>query len=381
MIAYQFESDEVKLPNERRDSTDNLWCANSTLGPSLSAQCELCRVSPVGCSSSVIELEPVNLNAIVKVLDQHQLLDLLRPAHLLHPLPLGLATVILQYQLDQGQAKTVSPQPTDILLNQHASKAEAIRTSPWLPLLTTSMMLLPLSPQANKNQPIRSVHPYLKSKLGGGPLAYIPLQAPAKVASVSAWIPPPKSSVHLDNLHNIISQCGCQWSLPEEHLKSVGVGLKTTSDPTARVPRLFHPFVEEAYSMLNATPTQTDGYLNLSSSVNTHCTCVKRLTTILSRPCEFDARTSSSTHPQTRRIGFGHNIAESQHPCGIPRSAEHFLSDARQFHSSGMGSRAVPIGTCCSTECKEFAYSLLTAMQWSQLISRYFELVQRFKVS
>ncbi|CAH8556832.1 unnamed protein product, partial [Dicrocoelium dendriticum] len=144
------QSDEVQLPNERRDSTDNRWCANSTLGPSLSAQCELCRVSPESRSTSVIDLEPVNLNAIVKVLDQHQLLDLLRPAHLLHPLPLGLATVILQYQLDQGQAKTVSPQPTDILINQHASKAEAIRSSPWLPLLTTSMMLLPLSPQANK---------------------------------------------------------------------------------------------------------------------------------------------------------------------------------------------------------------------------------------
>ncbi|CAI2737672.1 unnamed protein product, partial [Dicrocoelium dendriticum] len=241
------QSDEVKLPNERRDSTDYRWCANSTLGPSPSAQCELCRVSPEGRSSSVIDLEPVNLNVIVKVLDQHQLLDLLRPAHLLHPLPLGLATVILQYQLDQGQAKTVSPQPTDILINQHASKAKAIRTSPWLPLLTTSMMLLPLSPQANKNQPIRSVHPYLKSKLGGGPLTYISLQAPAQVASVSAWIPPPKSSVHLDNLHNIISQCGCQWSLPEEHLNSMGMGLKTTSDAAASGPRLFQPFVEEAY--------------------------------------------------------------------------------------------------------------------------------------
>ncbi|KAF8563811.1 hypothetical protein P879_10121 [Paragonimus westermani] len=225
-----------------------------------SVECDLCRLT-----ATAVATDAVNLDALIKPLHQYGLLDCLRPAHLLHPVPLGLATIILQYQLaglhseklsihhllpgnkPLNTAPSTATQGTfyDSVSSSHQTTSIPNRFSQWLPLLMASLKLLPPS-SAYKKMPYKVSHPVLASKLGQGPLADLPPSSPAQAAHKSAWIPDLSSSICKTDIVNTVP-CQCQYAVDPTESQLTSPLLTTTvlNDQTFRLPRLFYPFLDE----------------------------------------------------------------------------------------------------------------------------------------
>ncbi|KAA3675588.1 uncharacterized protein DEA37_0007418 [Paragonimus westermani] len=366
-----------------------------------SVQCDLCRLT-----ATAIATEAVNLDALIKPLHQYGLLDCLRPAHLMHPVPLGLATIILQYQLAGLHSEKLSihhllpgnkPLNTgpstetqgifcDSVSSSHQTTSIPNRFSQWLPLLMASLKLLPPS-SAYKKMPYKVSHPVLASKLGQGPLADLPPSSPAQAAHKSAWIPDLSPSICNIDIVNIVP-CQCQYAVGPTDSQLTSPLLTTTvlNDQTSRLPRLFYPFLDEIRSIIGSKSPSRTSIRKSDSTLDSRCTCLRLLSTLASHYTLSEARTEVACETTFTSAARKSAIVLEQ---GIKRTISNLanglqvqanISEQTNFKhdmNQGLSLRS----SCCTPECKEFSYCLLTADQWKVIIDRYFVLLQQIPFS
>ncbi|KAF5400161.1 hypothetical protein PHET_06453 [Paragonimus heterotremus] len=362
-----------------------------------SVKCDLCHLT-----ATTISTEAVNLDALIKPLHQYGLLDCLRPAHILHPVPLGLATIMLQYQLaglhseklsvhqlllgnkllNTGPSTATQGTFCDGLSSSHQPASISNRLSQWIPLLMASLKLLPPSAAYKKMSPKVS-HPVLASKLGQGPLADLPPSSPAQAAHKSAWISDLSSSVCKTDIASAIP-CQCQYAVGsnESQLTSPLSTSSVLNDQTCRLPRLFFPFLDEIRSIVDSKSPSRTSIHKSDFALDSRCTCLRLLSTLASHHTLSEACTQAACEttftPALRKSAV---VLEQGINCTVSNPVSRLLVQAsaseqtnfKHEKNQGLSSRS----SCCTPECKEVSHCLLTADQWKVIIDRYFVLLKQ----
>ncbi|KAF7258381.1 hypothetical protein EG68_04200 [Paragonimus skrjabini miyazakii] len=354
-----------------------------------SVKCDLCNLT-----ATAISTEAVNLDTLIKPLHQYGLLDCLRPAHLLHPVPLGLATIMLQYQLAGLHSEKLSVHhllPGNKLLNtgpstatqgtfcdsvsSHQTASISNRFSQWIPLLIASLKLLPPS-ASYKKIPSKVSHPVLVSKLGQGPLADLPPSSPAQAAHKSAWIPGLSSTICKIDIANVIP-CHCQYTKSRFPVRLFCFPLLLS---------LIFSFDKSKKSIVGSKSPSRTAIHKSDFALDSRCTCLRLLSTLASHYTMSEARTEAA-HETSFTPAFRKSAVVLEQ--GIRRTTsnpvsrllvqENTLEQTNFKHEKNQGLSLR--SSCCTPECKEFSHCLLTADQWKMIIDRYFVLLKQIPFS
>ncbi|KER22889.1 hypothetical protein T265_14756, partial [Opisthorchis viverrini] len=439
-----------------------------------SAECDWCHaMDERNNQSQDIGFDPVDLEVLVKKLHQHRLLETLRPTHLLTPLPLGLATVILQHHLGVTKKSSL---PSDSLLSSSAhlpnnspllglDAVDPIQFYHWAPLLTTSMMLLRHSSSTTptkssdlvvvvggisiKEQPT-TLHPILSLKLGNGPLSVLPPSSPAQVSPRNAWLSMTQSVNHVVSLRRFRVPCYCRWAIspdPKDNVKRSGsdsnspklasnlqpdrsprlfypffnevrnawlsmtqsvnhvVSLRRfrvpcycrwaiSPDPKDNVkrsgsdsnspklasnlqpdrsPRLFYPFFNEVRVILTSRSLSSTPVRNPPIGHESRCTCLRLLSTLSAQCTPTHVPLTAIQRNDSFPVSNGYNHQQTVSNC----EATITVSPQKAGHGD-TESVTTTRDPCCNSKCADFAHCLLQPHQWTDLISRYLQLVEEF---
>ncbi|GAA51817.1 hypothetical protein CLF_106832 [Clonorchis sinensis] len=353
-----------------------------------SAECDLCHAMDErnNQSQDIIGFDPVDLEVLVKKLHQHRLLETLRPTHLLTPVPLGLATVILQHHLGVTKKSSLS---SESLLTSSAhlpnnspllglDAVDPIQFYHWAPLLTTSMMLLRHS-SSTREQPT-TLHPILSLKLGNGPLSVLPPSSPAQVSPRNAWLSITQSVNHVVSLRRFRVPCYCRWSTNADLKDNVkGSGSDSSSPKLAsnlqpdRSPRLFYPFFNEVRVILTSRSLSSTPVRNPPVGHESRCTCLRLLSTLSAQCTPTHVPLTAIQRNDSFPVPNGYNHQQSVSNC----EATITVSPQKGGHGDTESVTATR-EPCCSSKCADFAHCLLQPHQWTNLITRYLQLVEEF---
>ncbi|CAL8107244.1 unnamed protein product [Calicophoron daubneyi] len=438
----------VSTMDPNRTSTDVSFSQSNTV---INGQQVACKLG----------FETVDLNTIVRVLHEHNLLAQLRPAYLLQSVPLELAASILQNEIGTNAGgynilnnEHLSVGNLDDSHAQHSSKqflsgsssgyyplsspSKSDKLPQWLPLLNTSMTILPPFPN-KKGDSFAPIHPWLSAKLGCGPLTNCPRISPAKMTAKLSWFrPAPTNAQSPVDLLRELFPCQCRWAInrsnnvdgsTEQDGNTQLLG-QTTVETTADFwsPRLFHPFAEEVQKIIAGIraanfdivpsksvledPTDTPGELR--------CTCPKFLSALTnyyskssfaapSHP-DFESKKTpvhKADPEQSLKCDQLEDSFFDRHETCVPRHFRYSPSPQRRQFGQSYSSPCTPKLTsklekkmrnrsstisrenlglspqscccCCKPECLAVAHCLLKPEQWRLLVDRYFALVTHFQ--
>ncbi|OON18725.1 hypothetical protein X801_05418, partial [Opisthorchis viverrini] len=225
-----------------------------------------------------------------------------------------------------------------------------------------------------------TLHPILSLKLGNGPLSVLPPSSPAQVSPRNAWLSMTQSVNHVVSLRRFRVPCYCRWAIspdPKDNVKRSGSDsnspkLASNLQPD-RSPRLFYPFFNEVRVILTSRSLSSTPVRNPPIGHESRCTCLRLLSTLSAQCTPTHVPLTAIQRNDSFPVSNGYNHQQTVSNC----EATITVSPQKAGHGD-TESVTTTRDPCCNSKCADFAHCLLQPHQWTDLISRYLQLVEEF---